>query len=72
MEKLLLNNFLLFSAHSAGRLLNLSFSFFLRFCLFIYLFDRERSQVGKEAGRGGGEAGSLSSREPDVGLHPRT
>ena len=39
---------------------------------FIYLFDRQRSQVGKEAGRERGEAGSLLSREPDVGLNPRT
>ena len=35
--------------------------------LFIYLTERERSQVGREA-----EAGSLLSREPDVGLDPRT
>ena len=35
---------------------------------FIYLFDRERSQVGREAGREREkEAGSLLSREPDAG-----
>ena len=42
---------------------------------FIYLFDRQRSQVGREAGREREreeEAGSLRSREPDVGLDPRT
>ena len=39
----------------------------------IYLFDRERSQVGREASREREEeAGSLRSREPDVGLDPRT
>ena len=39
----------------------------------IYLFDRERSQVGREAGREREEeAGSLLSREPDAGLDPRT
>ena len=40
---------------------------------FIYLFDRERSQVGREAGRERGrKAGSPLSREPDAGLNPRT
>ena len=44
---------------------------------FIYLFDtereRERSQAGREAGRERDrEADSLLSREPDVGLDPRT
>ena len=39
--------------------------------------ERERSQVGREAGRERErereeEAGSLQSREPDVGLDPRT
>ena len=38
---------------------------------FIYFFDRQRSQVGREAGREE-EAGSPQSREPDVGLDPRT
>ena len=39
--------------------------------LFIYLTDR--SQVGREAGRERREeTGSLLSREPDVGLDPRT
>ena len=43
------------------------------FRLFIYLFDRQRWQVGREAGRERGrEAGSLLSREPDVGLDPKT
>ena len=45
------------------------FFIFLNF----YLFDRERSQVGREAGREREEeAGSLPSRETDVGLNPRT
>ena len=40
---------------------------------FIYLFDRERAQVGREAGRERErEAGSLLSRELDMGLDPRT
>ena len=41
---------------------------------FIYLFDRYRSQVGREAGGAGWgwEEGSLLSRETDVGLDPRT
>ena len=40
---------------------------------FIYLFDRERLQVGREAGREREEeAGSLLSRQLDVGLDPRT
>ena len=40
---------------------------------FMYLFDRQRLQVGREAGRERGkEAGSPLSREPDVGLDPRT
>ena len=46
-------------------------TFFLKI-LFIYLTERERSQVGREAGRERGEAGSLLSREPDAGLDPRT
>ena len=50
--------------------------FFLKIFI-IYLFDRERSQVGREAGRERErerqeEAGSLLSREPNVGLDPRT
>ena len=49
---------------------------FFVFYDFIYLFDRESSQVGREAGAGGGgvggEAGSLLSREPDAGFDPRT
>ena len=49
----------------------------LVFLDFIYLFDRERErerdhkQADRQAGREG-EAGSLPSREPDVGLNPRT
>ena len=40
---------------------------------FIYLFDREKSQVDGEAGRERErEAGSPLSREPDAGLDPRT
>ena len=39
----------------------------------MYLFDRQRSQVGREADREReGEAGSLLRREPDAGLDPRT
>ena len=38
---------------------------------FIYLFDRQRSQVGREAEREE-EAGSPLSREPNAGLDPRT
>ena len=52
--------------------LHLSVWFFF-FEDFIYLFDRERAQVGREAGRERGrEAGSLLSREPDAGLDPGT
>ena len=44
---------------------------------FIYLFDRERERerAHKQAERqakGEGEEGSPLSREPDVGLDPRT
>ena len=47
--------------------------FFFFFKDFIYLFDRQRSQVGREAGREREEeAGSLLSREPDAGLDPKT
>ena len=41
---------------------------------FIYVFDRERvseHEQGRQA-EGGGEAGSLLSKEPDVRLNPRT
>jgi len=41
--------------------------FFLRF----YLLERERERARTE-GRAEGEAGSPLSREPDVGLDPRT
>ncbi len=40
---------------------------------FIDSFDGETVREGTQAGGvGEGEAGSLSSREPDVGLNPRT
>ena len=53
-------------------LINEANSFFSDFFNdFIYLFDRQRSQVGREAGREE-EAGSPRSREPDMGLDPRT
>uniref|UniRef100_M3XYM3 Uncharacterized protein n=1 Tax=Mustela putorius furo TaxID=9669 RepID=M3XYM3_MUSPF len=38
--------------------------------LFIHL--RERQSTSRETGRGEGEADSPLSREPDVGLNPRT
>ena len=49
--------------------------------LFIYLTERERerereremrAQQGEQQAEGEGQAGSPLSREPDVGLHPRT
>jgi len=49
-----------------------SFFFFLKI-LFIYLTEREIARAGTQAGGvGEGEAGFLLSREPDVGLDPRT
>jgi len=41
---------------------------------FFNLFDREpqREWEHKQRGVGEGEAGFLPSREPDVGLNPRT
>ena len=40
---------------------------------FIYLFDTEREITSRQRGRPREEeAGSLLSREPDVGLDPRT
>ena len=40
---------------------------------FIYLFDRERGEHKQGAGaKGEGEARSPLSREPDMGLDPRT
>ena len=54
---------------------NLFHSCFLSLSIFkdfIYLFDRQRSQVGREAGREEEEAGSPLSREPDAGLDPKT
>uniref|UniRef100_A0A7N5K9F0 Forkhead box R1 n=1 Tax=Ailuropoda melanoleuca TaxID=9646 RepID=A0A7N5K9F0_AILME len=60
-------------AHSLSPLKNptvlyLSFCFFLKI-LFIYLREREGAQAG---GAAEGETDSLLSREPDVGLDPRT
>jgi len=50
--------------------IGLSFFFFKD---FIYLTERETARAGTQAGGvGEGEAGSLPSREPDVGLYPRT
>ena len=38
-----------------------------------YLFDRQRSQIGRDAGRDKEEeTGSPLSRKPDAGLDPRT
>ena len=57
------------------------FYFLKKNILFIYLFDRERErererQPAREGTQAGGvgeeEAGSQRSREPDVGLNPRT
>lgn len=46
--------------------------FFFFKILFIYLLDRHRSQVGRDAGsKREEEAGSPGSREPNVGIHPR-
>ena len=39
---------------------------------FIYLFDRQKLQVGRVQAEREEEAGSLLSREPDAGLDPRT
>ena len=39
--------------------------------VFIYLTEREQEQ-GEQQVEADGEAGSPLSREPDVGLHPRT
>ena len=47
--------------------------YFLKY--FIYLFDRTRESEHKQRewhAEGEGEAGSLLSREPNVGLNPRT
>ena len=45
------------------------FSFFLKD--FVYLFERESRGRGRER-EGEREADSLLSKEPDVGLNPRT
>jgi len=50
----------------------LSLSFFLKI-LLIYLTERDTAREGIQAGGvGEGEAGFPRSREPDVGLDPRT
>ena len=38
----------------------------------IYLFERERAQMEGRGAEGDGEAGSLLSRELNLGLDPRT
>ena len=45
--------------------------FFLRLYL-IYLLERVRERMNGGGPEGDGEADSLLSREPDVGLDPRT
>ena len=40
--------------------------------LFLYLKEGERCMSGGEAAEGEEEAVSLPSREPDMGLHPKT
>lgn len=55
----------------------LSVSFFFFFFLSIYLLDRERETVRKRGHKQGewqaeGAAGSPLSREPSVGLNPRS
>ena len=52
-----------------GRLDDLFFSFFFEI-LVIYLRERERAHKQGEW-KAEGEAGSLTSRGPEVGLHPR-
>ena len=53
--------------------LSVNAQYFIFFKDFYYLFDRQRSQVGREAGREREEeAGSPLSREPDAGLDSRT
>ena len=48
------------------------YAFFLKI-LFIYLTEGDTAREGAQAGaEGEGEAGSLLSRGPDVGLDPRT
>ena len=47
-----------------------SFKFFKKD--FIYVYDRERALTSRGLAEGEGEAGSPLSREPDVGLDPRT
>jgi len=46
-------------------------SVFCKILKRFYLFDTEREREHKQAEREG-EAGSLLSKEPDVGLSPRT
>ena len=50
-------------------------SCFVLFLFLIYLFVREREREHRQIewqAEAEGEAGSLPSREPDVGLDPRT
>ena len=61
-----------FTPHSRKPVV-LTFSSFIFLKDFIYLFDRQRSQVDRDTSREReGEAGFPLSREPDVGLDPRT
>ena len=46
--------------------------YFLFLFYFIYLFDREKSQVDGEAGREREGSRLSGDREPDAGLDPRT
>ena len=47
-------------------------SFIFLKILFSYLTERDTTREGTQAGGVGEEAGSLLSREPAAGLHPRT
>ena len=46
--------------------------FFLRFDLFDGEKEQKRESTSRGTTEGEGEAGSPLSREPDVGLNPRT
>ena len=45
--------------------------FFLRFFIYLFVRESEHRQTERQA-EAEGEAGSLLSKEPDVGLDPRT